>query len=289
MRNLKASFLSLEPPLSGMVRGVRWSHHLGLSGTATKVTPKKNFDSKVLWWDLPPAPLTQLNRARRPLPSLEVLRGVRLSLTLSRRGRQAVAEMSLTTAGPDTEVTAPLTLFTGSWVAHLLGYSRKYRGTRFIEAFMGSALRSYLLLYSFVPLYLSLKGAFFNFNFLWRAVNRPSNQIFAHPITMEILWDVRMPTSANSSMDTVKEAMAASLGEFGRGGLIALDDEMLAYEAKVLKGLPPHHSRYHLTWDQVLFFPTRIKRPRRPKKARSIRKRLAKRIVRTAGRRFWAS
>lgn len=76
------------------------------------------------------------------------------------------------------------------------------------------------------------------------------------------------------------------MGEFGRGGLSSLDDEILDYEAKIVT---PENltNRYRFSWDQVLFLPTRIDRPRRAKKARSIRKRLSKRLVRAAGRRFW--
>jgi hypothetical protein len=80
--------------------------------------------------------------------------------------------------------------------------------------------------------------------------------------------------------------MATVMGEFGRGGLSLLDDEILDYEAKIATP-ETLTNRYRLSWDQVLFLPTRINRPRRAKKARSIRKRLSKRLVRAAGRRFW--
>jgi hypothetical protein len=47
-------------------------------------------------------------------------------------------------------------------------------------------------------------------------------------------------------------------------------------------------ARYALTWRQVIFLPTALPRPRRAKRARGIKKRLAKRLVSLAGRRFWA-
>ena len=80
--------------------------------------------------------------------------------------------------------------------------------------------------------------------------------------------------------------MVSALSEFGRGGVPLLDDEILDYEAKALAATN-HADRYRFSWDQVLFLPTRINRPRRAKKARSIRKRLSKRLVRASGRRFW--
>lgn len=124
--------------------------------------------SKPMWWELPPmAPsnYSWLTSHHKPLPSLEALKSVRLTLTLARRGRQATGELGLTLVGVEMGPSTPLTLFTGSWIARLLGYPRKYRGVKLIEAFMGSALRSYLLLYNFIPFCLCLKGPFFNFNF----------------------------------------------------------------------------------------------------------------------------
>lgn len=90
------------------------------------------------------------------------------------------------------------------------------------------------------------------------------------------------------SLDKIKEAMAAAAAEFGRGGLPNLEDEILAYEARSIgEGGRAGEDRYKFSWDQILFLPTRISKPRRRKKARSVRKRLSKRLVRASGRRFW--
>lgn len=43
-------------------------------------------------------------------------------------------------------------------MAHLMGYGRKYRGSRLIEAFLALALRTYFLMYPFAPIALCLKG-----------------------------------------------------------------------------------------------------------------------------------
>lgn len=214
------------------------------------------------------------------------MKNTKLTLSLARKGRQATAELALTLISYEDEVSYPITLFTGSWVAHLLGYTRKYRGAKLVETFMGSAIHSYLVLYHFVPLCLRVRGPFFNFNFFWKTINSPSNQVFIHPIAKVIIWDIRLPVSVSSSFEEVREAMAAAVGEFGRGGVPSLDDEILDYEAKATT---PSNliNRYRFSWDQVLFLPTRIDRPRRAKKARSIRKRLSKRLVRASGRRFW--
>lgn len=68
-------------------------------------------------------------------------------------------------------------------MAHLLGYGRKFRGTRLIETFLATAVRSYLLLYPFAPLALSVKGAVAAFGPLWRGLNAPTKQIFMSPLT----------------------------------------------------------------------------------------------------------
>lgn len=67
-------------------------------------------------------------------------------------------------------------------------------------------------------------------------LNSPASQIFVHPITLGLVWDIRLPTSVGSSFSEVKEAMAAALAEFGRGGVPHLDDEILDYEARAMCG-----------------------------------------------------
>lgn len=123
---------------------------------------------QLIWWDasfLDSCDFTWGTKPQELLPSKGALKSTKLTLALARRGRQAVGEFLLTLVDDDVEISRPLTLFTGSWVAQLLGYTRKYRGVKLVEAFMGSALRSYLILYNFMPFRLCLKGPFFNFNF----------------------------------------------------------------------------------------------------------------------------
>lgn len=103
------------------------------------------------------------------------------------------------------ERVSPLTLFTGSWIAQLLGYGRKYRSTKLIETFTATAVRTYLLLYYFVPFILNVKGPFANFNFFWRAINAPASQIFIHPVTATIVWDIRFPANLGSGVQALKD------------------------------------------------------------------------------------
>jgi hypothetical protein len=255
----------------------------------TTTTPGIFSAAKALWWVTGPVGASDISVAwvsQKIHTSSEALKNTKLTLSLARKGRQATAELALTLINYEDEVSYPITLFTGSWVACLLGYSRKYRSAKLVETFMGSAIHSYLALYHLTPLCLKVRGPFFNFNFFWKTINSPSNQVFIHPIAKVLIWDIRLPISTNSSFEEIREAMAGAVGEFGRGGVPSLDDEILDYEAKAIAAADLIN-RYRFSWDQVLFLPTRISRPRRAKKARSIRKRLAKRLVRASGRRFW--
>jgi hypothetical protein len=225
------------------------------------------------------------------LTSLEALKATRLTLNLWRQGRQIAAELSLALSAPSEEATYPVTLFTGSWIAHLLGYTRKYRSAKIVETFTGLALRSYLVLYRFFPLALCVKGPFSNFNFFWRLVNSPSKQVFLHPVLNEPIWDIHTPELVSSSADDVRARLRALLPEIGRGAAASLDEAAIGFEAQRLHEAAGSYTeagsfRYMLLWGQVLFMPTRVNLPRKAKKARSIRKRLAKRLVRAAGRRF---
>lgn len=92
-------------------------------------------------------------------------------------------------------------------------------------------------------------------------------------------------------MEAVKAKLRELLPEIGRGGALFLDEAAIGLESQLLSEAAFLHKgrggfRFTLMWGQVLFMPTRVSSPRKAKKARSIRKRLAKRLVRAAGRRF---
>ena len=223
----------------------------------------------------------------RPSP---VRGGLRLFVTLARRGRQLRAEVAGGLGYQGAAGTSPITTFTGGWVAHLLGYGRKFRGTRLIETFLATAVRSYLLLYPFAPLALSVKGAVASFGPLWRGLNAPAKQVFLSPLTRSYIWDVPPQPKAAGGGAGAREALLEVFADLGRGGGTpprGLELDLAAH----LVGVAPQPrglARYALTWRQVIFLPTAIPRPRRAKRARGIKKRQAKRLVAQAGRRFWA-
>jgi hypothetical protein len=239
------------------------------------------------WWA--PSPTGEAPRLRLPRPT-PVRGGLRLFLTLARRGRQLSAEVSGGLGYEGAAGTSPITTFTGGWIARLLGYGRKFRGTRLIETFLTMAVRSYLLLYPFAPVALSVKGAVASFGPLWRGLNSPSKQIFLSPLTRSYIWDVPPQPKAGGGGRGAREALLTLFADLGRGAGTpprGLELDMAAH----LVGVGPRArgvARYALTWRQVIFLPTAIPRPRRAKRARGIKKRQAKRLVALAGRRFWA-
>lgn len=242
-----------------------------------------------LWWSPLPGPGSTLAPLRLPKPS-PVRGGLRLFVTLSRHGRQLSAEVAGGLGYEGAAGTSPITTFTGGWIAHLLGYGRKYRGARLIETFLATALRSYLLLYPFAPLCLSVKGALAAFGPLWRGLNAPSKQIFLSPLTRSYVWDVPPQPKARGGALRAREALLALFADLGRGAGApprGLELDMAAHLVGVGVGAGGV-ARYSLTWRQVIFLPTALPRPRRSKRARGIRKRQAKRLVSLAGRRFWA-
>jgi len=153
-----------------------------------------------------------------------------------RRSRQVRAEILASSAFLNEGRTQPITLFTGSWVAQLLGYGRKYRSTKLIETFTAVAVRSYLLLYYFVPFALSVQGPFANFNFFWRNINMPANQVFVHPIMGSIVWDLRFPKGVHRTKDDVRGWLTASLLEFGRTDAVNLESAFVDDAIKNLVG-----------------------------------------------------
>lgn len=138
------------------------------------------------WWAVPPQQAEARLTWRAPRLS-PVRGGLGLFLTLSRRGRQLSAEVAGGLSPLGAAGTSPITTFTGGWIAHLLGYGRKYRGARIVETFLATALRTYLLVYPFAPLCLGIKGAVAQFGPFWRALNRPAQQVFRNPLTTSLI------------------------------------------------------------------------------------------------------
>lgn len=171
-----------------------------------------------------------------------------------------------------------------------MGYGRKYRGSRLIETFLAMALRTYLLTYPFAPIALCLKGSVASFGPLWRTINTPADQIFINPISHSYTWDVSPQPRAMGGLKGARVALAALFADLNRGQPRPPRGSELDMAAHLVGVGPMARGKalYRLTWKQVIFLPTAINQPRRAKRARGIRKRMAKRLVRTAGRRFWA-
>lgn len=241
---------------------------------------------QALWWV--PSPRREGLATLTETSVANVLKGSRLVLSLSRRGRQLVAEVSANIETANTAVTSPITTFTASWVAQLLGYARRYRGSRIVETFTALAVRSYLLLYPFVRLDLVIKGPLSNFSFIWRTLNSPAGQVFTHPLTGALIWDIKSEGLKTSDLSKARELLVLAFNDADCEGGIPPEEAVLDAEAHAIAGtsFARWKARYKLLWGFVFFAPSAFNKPRRAKKARSIRKRIAKRLVRAVGQRF---
>jgi hypothetical protein len=139
---------------------------------------------------------------------------------------------------------------------------------------------------------LIVNGPFGSFPAFWRLVNNPTGQVFLHPMTGEIVYDLAIPRAVadtpETSRDFLIESAAEQLNVLGSTITPALlEAETASLKAAAARTRSTSVARLSLTWAQALFLPTRAGSPRRTKKARSIRKRLAKRLVKLAGYRFF--
>ena len=129
-------------------------------------------------------------------------------LCLSRQGRQITAEIRTVIPSEGTSASVPITTFTASWVAQLLGYPRRYRNSRIVETFTSVAIRSYLLLFPLVPLDLIVKGPLANFSFIWHSLNSAAGQVFTNPVTGALVWDAKGLEENVGGFDKIKETLA---------------------------------------------------------------------------------
>jgi hypothetical protein len=110
-----------------------------------------------------------------------------------------------------------------------------------------------------------------------------------HPLITDVVWDLRLKPLLEGSYDTFCQTITNLLPDIAHSSI-----ECFAKEALENELLKLYHTsfkiagttRVSLLWHQIFFMPTRTDRPRKRKRARGIRKRLAKRLVRTTGRRF---
>ncbi len=243
-----------------------------------------------MWWVADYKPLEDIYAS--PERYTKIPKNGNLVLCLSRRRRQIVGEVRTSVGdGEGLAVSTPVTTFTASWIAQLLGYSKRYRGSRVVETFTAIAIRSYLLLYPFTPLSLLIKGPVSNFNYIWSTLNSPAGQVFTHPLTGALVWDIKNMSQVSGGVSRIKEILAGAFEDACCDADSVPDEAVFEAEAHAIAGSLGERwkTRYKLTWHFIFFAPTAFNKPRRPKKARSIKKRLTKRLVKAVGHRFWCA
>ena len=185
---------------------------------------------------------------------------------------------------------------TTATVAAALGFPRQQRGAYFIQQSLFKHLRRALLLLGLQMPVVWLVGALPRLRLFWATLTKATGEVFFHPVTGELVPDVRVtavqvrrlgsiPTVLAQVLDPANVLLGPSAAEatdrlaaLGRG---------LARE--VASRLRTHRTwqRYWVTWGQVWALGGAARGALRQPRARSIKRRLAKRLVRTTQYRFW--
>lgn len=186
---------------------------------------------------------------------------------------------------PALDLTTPLVLAAAA-------VPQNFRHASIARILLTQALRRALILVANLPLCLTIQGVFPNFVSFWSRLNRPSEEVFAHPLSEVPVFDLSARVLENQTLALDAALGAASYLDYPGPESLSLSDKaaLLAFfseknvatgrKARVLK-------RYSFEWaacEISLHTPHGWVRTRR---RRSIKKRLAKRLTKLAMRRFW--
>jgi hypothetical protein len=184
---------------------------------------------------------------------------------------------------------------TSSTVAAALGFSRQQRDAYFIQQCLFRHIRRYLLVLEAGVVGLRLVGALPRLRVCWQALTRPTMELFNHPLTGELLLDIRITRQQLKKLGSVQACFDLACEpsnwiESERVGvsaqqLRALKDQCVTAAERRLRSAVAWQ-RYWLTWGRAWVFhgvPHSVHRQRR---ARSIKRRHVKRLVKATQYRF---
>lgn len=207
------------------------------------------------------------------------------------------AAPSLAGQQPAASLPIELTLVAASstTVAAALGFTRQQRRAYFIQQCLFRHVRRYLLVLSPTSLDLRIRGIFPRLRSCWRALTSATGELFAHPHTAALLADIELTalaiqragtletclTSLLDRVNWVGEARAAALDE----GLDQLRLELLA-ELSSRAHLRAGWRRFQLSWARVFVLHSHVHGYVKHRRARSIKRRQTKRLVRQTMFRF---
>lgn len=205
---------------------------------------------------------------------------------------------SAVTAHPDAgALSAELTLVaaTSVTVATALGFTRKQRKAFFIQQCLFSHMRRYLIVLAPGWLDLRLHGILPRLRSCWRALTRPTGELFAHPLTEELEADIGLTGAAArrvGSPEAWVEATLADVSVISEVGDEGLESGLAQLRTSLLSELQTRFSRragwrrFSVLWARVLVYQTNPHSYLKKRRARSIKRRQTKRLVRQTQYRF---
>jgi hypothetical protein len=201
-------------------------------------------------------------------------------------------------------------------IAAMFGYSRRYQRASFIRISFFKHLRRYLLTLNQLSLDLRVVGILRQFRLLFKTLNAPANQIFKHPLYDSYLTDFYCVPQSLYGLISSREELRSYVKTLVLENSLTSDENLPEFTAAVSdehsgtviselttffwsrlqrifsdkpKSRPKREAllcRYVLLWNKVVFLKTNAHTLIKKKRARSIKKRRTKRLVKKAKYRF---
>lgn len=164
----------------------------------------------------------------------------------------------------------------------------------FFKVLIVKHVRRTMVILNFFRFIFNLKNHVFNFKVLWNVLNSPLQEIFLNPDTKSVIADLKLTNQ--STIDSQLSVFKDKIISFSDTNLSDKDREdwwllfKKNYE-RMLKfnkiGSSRNLSRYVFNCDMVIVLRKETFTILKNKKAKSLKKRMTKRIVKEAKRRHW--
>ena len=163
----------------------------------------------------------------------------------------------------------------------------------FFKILIVKHVRRTLLILNFFRFMFNFKNYVFDFKVLWNVFNSPLQEVFVNPDSKEVIVDLKISNLSNfdSQMLVFKDKVL----EFNEYSNLRLRDiawnKFLVRYKHLLKfnkvGGRPSYMRYMFKCDMIIVLRKETFTIQKKKKAKSLKKRMTKRIVKEAKRRHW--
>lgn len=85
---------------------------------------------------------------------------------------------------------------------------------------------------------LLIKGGLSNFGFIWNTINTPAGQVFTHPLTGALVWDMRAEALKSKDFLQAKELLALAYSDASCDVGEVPEEAVFEAEAHALVGSP---------------------------------------------------